>query len=379
VDGHPRLANLATQLADETLAPPEEIQALGRVMLGVLPAIQSLSPGLRDLLKRMVQSGPQALTNWGQLLQGIKALEPKIVPTDAAKISAQDRAAIAAVELARKQQKKSLIYNLVSVISLLCLVAFTAWYFLRNKQRIYDEQIQIPAGEFIFATGEKKTLPDFWIDKYEVTIGQYADFVKALEDHPTTEFDHKSQPKSKNSAMHKPPHWDIYYGQAKDGGKAHSTPIDLSCPMIEVDYWDAYAYAKWKGRDLPTEEEWEKAARGTKGLQYPWGDSPDAKKVNSNADFNPNNPAAKGNVDGFNFWNPVDKMKGDKSPFGIVGMAGNVREWTGTWDAQKKRPVVKGGSFMSSDVTVSQRADLDPSAISEGVGFRTVSRTPPTK
>jgi formylglycine-generating enzyme required for sulfatase activity len=72
-------------------------------------------------------------------------------------------------------------------------------------------------------------------------------------------------------------------------------------------------------------------------------------------------------------------MKGDKSPFGIIGMAGNVREWTGTWDPQKKRPVVKGGSFMSSDVTVSQRADLDPSAVSEGVGFRTVSRTPPTK
>jgi formylglycine-generating enzyme required for sulfatase activity/CheY-like chemotaxis protein len=379
VDGHPRLANLATQHSDETLAAPEEIQALGRVMLGVLPAIQSLSPGLRELLKRMVQAGPQALTSWGQLLQGIKALEPKIVPTDAAKISAQDRAAIAAVEAARKQQKKSLMYNLVSVASLLLLLAFTAWFFLRNKQRIYDEQILIPAGEFIFANGDKKTLPDFWIDKYEVTFGQYAEFVKALEEHPTTEFDHKMQPKSKNSAMHKPEHWAIYWGQAEVGGKARSIPIDKSCPVIEVDFWDAYAYAKWKGRELPTEEEWEKAARGTKGFLYPWGDAPNPKNVNSNADHNPNDPSALGKVDGYNFWNPVDKVKGDKSPFEIVGMAGNVREWTGTWDAVKKRPVVKGGSFMSSDVTVSQRADLDPNAASEGIGFRTISRTPPTK
>lgn len=379
-DGHPRLANLATQLADETLNPPQEIQALGRVMLGVLPAIQSLSPGLRDLLKRMVQPGPQSLTTWGQLLQGIKALEPKIVPTDAAKISAQDRAAIAAVEQARKQQKRSLYYNLASVASLLIVLAFATWFLaFRNKQRIYDEQIHIPAGSFLFANGESKELPDFWIDKYEVTYGQYGEFVKALEERATTEFDHKNQPRSKNSVMHKPPNWDIYYGRAKTGMPVHSTPIDLSCPVGEVDFWDAWAYAKWKGRDLPSEEEWEKAARGTKGFIYPWGEDLDPKKVNSNADYNQADPGAKGQIDGYNFWNPVDKVRGDKSPFGVVGMAGNVREWTSTWDAVKKRPIIKGGSFMSSDVRLDQRMDAEPTAISEALGFRTISRTPPTK
>ncbi len=380
-DGHPRLANLATQQADETLNPPQEIQALGRVMLGVLPAIQSLSPGLREMLKRMVQPGPQALSSWGQLLQGIKALEPKIVPTDAAKISAQDRAAIAAVELARKQQKRSLYYNLASLATLLALVALSIWYFVfRNKQRIYDEQVKIPAGEFIFGPGnEPKTLPDFWIDKYEVTYGQYAEFVKAMEDHPTTEYDHKQQPRQKNSAMHKPPHWDIYYGNAKLGRAAHSTPIDLSCPVMEVDFWDAYAYAKWKGRELPTEEEWEKAGRGTSGFIYPWGDEFDPKKVNSNSDYNGADPGAKGNVDGYNLWNPVDKIKGDKSPYGVFGMAGNVREWTNTWDKAKNHPIVKGGSYMSSDVRLDHRVDMEPGTFTESLGFRTVSHTPPTK
>jgi len=379
-DGQPRMANLATQLSDEQLTPQQEIQALGRIMLGVLPAIQSLTPGLREILKRMVQPGAQALTSWANLLQGIKAIEPKIIPTDAAKISAHDRAAIAAVEQARKQQKRALYYNLGSVVTLLILVGVTVWFFvLRTKQRIYDEQIQIPAGEFLFANGEKKTLPDFWIDKYEVTYGQYAEFVKALESRPTTEYDHPKQPRIKNTAMHKPRYWEIFYGNAREGRAAHSTPIDLSCPVMEVDFWDAYAYAKWKGRELPTEEEWEKAARGTKGLLYPWGDEFDPKKVNSNVDFNANDPAAKGNVDGFNFWNPVDKIKGDKSAFDIIGMAGNVREWTATWDAVKKQPVVKGGSFMSSDVRLDQRTDVDPNAVSEALGFRTISRTPPKK
>jgi formylglycine-generating enzyme required for sulfatase activity len=263
-------------------------------------------------------------------------------------------------------------------VTLLVLVGFTVWYFMiRNKQRIYDEQVQIPAGEFLFANGEKKELSDYWIDKYEVTYGQYADFVKALEDHPTTEFDHKEQPRSKNSSMHKPPHWDIFYGRAKEGSLAHSTPIDLSCPVMEVDFWDAYAYAKWKGRELPTEEEWEKAARGTKGFIYPWGEEFDPKKVNSNADYNGNDPGAKGQIDGFNFWNPVDKVKGDKSPFGVIGMAGNVREWTNTWDKGKRHPIVKGGSFMSSDVRLDQRTDIDPSTATESLGFRTISRTPP--
>ncbi len=249
-----------------------------------------------------------------------------------------------------------------------------------NSERMLDDQVHIPAGDFIFANGQKKTLPEFWIDRYEVTYGQYAWFLAYLEEHPTTEYDHPQQPRSKAAVMHKPPHWQIYDRLARTTGKAHSTPIDLNCPVMEVDFWDAYAYAKWKGRELPTEEEWEKAARGPDGLIYPWGDELDPKKVNSNADFNPNDPGAPGTVDGYNFWNPVDKIEGDKSPFGVIGMAGNVREWTSTWDSVKKRPIIKGGSFMSSDVRLDQRTDtVDMNQISEAIGFRTISRTPPKK
>jgi formylglycine-generating enzyme required for sulfatase activity/CheY-like chemotaxis protein len=378
-DGQPHLANLATHLADEQLTSEQEVQTLGRIMLSVLPAIQGLSQGLRDLLKGMVQTGPEAHTTWGEVLQGIKAIEPKVIPVEAAKISAHDRAAIAAVELARKQQKRALYFSIGSVVTLLLLVAGLVYWVFGSNERTLDEQVDIPEGEFLFANGEPKNLKEFWIDKYEVTYGQYAKFVQFLENHPTSEYDDTRQPRLKTSTMHKPPHWDIYYPCALAGRPVHQTPIDLNCPVMEVDYWDAYAYAKWKGRELPTEEEWEKAGRGTKGFVYPWGDDFDPKKVNSNADFDPSHPNAKGKIDGYNFWNPVDKIKGDVSPFGVIGMAGNVREWTGTWDPAKKHPVAKGGSFMSSDVRLDQRAVLDPDTLTEAIGFRTVSHTPPVK
>ncbi len=378
-DGGPRLANLATQVGDEQLSIEGEIQALGRIILSVLPAIQSLSPGLQDLVKRMVQKGPQAITNWGPLLQGIKALEPKIVPVEAAKISAQDRAAVAAVAQLRQKKKRALYINLASFVSLVVIVGLVCWKFLGSNERLLNDQIHVPAGEFLYGNGDPVTLPEFWIDKYEVTYGQYAQFVKHLENRPTTEYDDPQQPRIKAQDMHKPRDWNVYYGRALAGQPVHSVAIDLNSPVMQIDWWDAAAYAKWKGRELPTEQEWEKAARGTKGFIYPWGDEPDQKKANSNADYHGGDTKAKGNVDGFVYWAAVDKLKSDKSAFGVIGMAGNVAEWVATWDPIKKQPIVKGGSFMSADLRLDRRSELDPNSTSEAIGFRTISRTPPDK
>jgi formylglycine-generating enzyme required for sulfatase activity len=364
-------------VADEQLSIADELQVVGRALFAVVPSGEALSPGLRSLLGRMVQIGPQSLNSWSGVIQGVKALEPKFVPVEAAKISAQDRAAIAAVEAARKAQKRALYLSIGSLVSLLLLIAFFAWKFLHSNERKLDQQVHIPAGSFTFGTGEIVSLPDFWIDKYEVTIGQYAKFVEYLEGHPTTEYDHERQPKVKAQKMHKPNDWAVYYGRARGGQPIHQVPSDLNMPAIMVDWWDAYAYAKWKGRELPTEQEWEKAARGSIGLVYPWGNEFDPKKVNANADFVMNDPGAPGKIDGFNYWGPVDQQR-DKSPFGVFGMAGNVSEWTATWTADKRHPILKGGSYMSSDVRLDRRVDnAVPSTMQENIGFRTVSHQPP--
>ncbi|MDB6174251.1 MAG: Serine/threonine protein kinase [Chthoniobacteraceae bacterium] len=377
VGGQTRLSNIAVHQTTEALTPELEIQALGRIMLSVVGAAQALSPGLRTLLSRMIQTGPNAITGWGPLLQGIKALEPKVVPVEAARMSAQDQAAIAAVEAARKAQKTSLRLTVTTMALTLIVVTWGVWYkVFRSNERHLNTQIHIPAGDYIVGDNEKVHLDQFWIDKYEVTIGQYAKFLEYLATHPTAEgdFNHEKQPRQLD---HRPEYWDIYYTNAVRGETAHGVPMSLNSPMITATWWDAYAYAKWKGRELPTEQEWEAAARGPQGLLYPWGNQFDPKRVNANGDFNPQKPDALGTVDGFNFWGDADMMKGDKSYFDVVGMAGNVSEWV-AWPKKATAPVYKGGNYTSADVRLDKRvADHPANKGEEFIGFRTITRTPP--
>jgi formylglycine-generating enzyme required for sulfatase activity len=226
-----------------------------------------------------------------------------------------------------------------------------------------------------------------------VSIGQYAEFLKYLEQHPgeAAKFDHPGQPKGKS---HVPAQWADqglatgtmhgYYARAKRWGKYHDAPLDVNCPVFGVDWFDAFAYAKWKGRRLPTEQEWEKAARGTQGFKYPWGNEPDGTKVNSGSDFDPN-PKKGGEQDGYKRWSPVDAKQGDRSPFGVIDTAGNVSEWTATLDtdprmSSQKIPVIRGGNWKNPDYSIARRVLLltDLQA-DDALGFRTASDLQPGK
>ena len=376
-DGQPRLANLAVQIAESPTNPPEEIVALGRAMFSVVHTGAGFLEGLRGLLGLMVQAPASGLATWPDVLEGVKSIEPKNIPTHVAEIGAQDRATAAAVEAVRLQKKRELRRNLISMASCVVLAALAIAFVTRNRQRVVATMIHIPAGTY--TVGQKKvTLPEFWIDKYEVTIGQYAKFIDYLDAHPgsSRDFDHPRQPKQ---LQHKPQYWPIYFGQASNGGKVHSAPYTLDSPVVDVTFWDAYAYAKWLGRDLPTEEQWEAAARGPEGSVYPWGNDPDEKKVNSGSDFVKTDPGATGKVDGWNYWSRVDQVSGDRSASGVVGMAGNVSEWTNTWTADNRFPILKGGNFMSADVRLDKRVeDQDGGKGAEHIGFRTVTTNKPS-
>ncbi len=216
--------------------------------------------------------------------------------------------------------------------------------------------VEIPAGQFYYQDGQAIVLPQFNIDPTEVMIWQYAEFLAAIgESH---EYDHPNQPEDKS---HHNPQWDQLYKAALEQEEMEGVKMNINFPAVYIDWFDAYAYAQWKGRRLPTEQEWEKAARGPAGQHYPWG--PEARVGAANIYHG--DPRQK--------WAIPGKYPEDRSPYGVMDMAGNVSEWTSSVD-QSGNPVIRGGNFgnWSADITrrVTNRRSL---TLSDRIGFRTAS------
>ena len=122
------------------------------------------------------------------MLQAVKALEPKVVPEDAFRLNARDAAALAAVSEAKRRQKRAMVLTALGMFALIWLVAAVVYiqFFRVTRAKTFDRMIAIPAGEFIYQKDERVTLPAFWIDEYEVTIGQYARFLEAIKADPAS-------------------------------------------------------------------------------------------------------------------------------------------------------------------------------------------------
>jgi len=165
------------------------------------------------------------------------------------------------------------------------------------------EMVRVPAGKFLCGDGKEEVeLPEFWIGRAPVTNGEYARFVAETGREP-------------------PHHW-----------KGKMPPKKIADhPVVNVSWDDATAYAKWAGGRLPSEEEWEKAARGTDGREYPWGEWTEGCCNSQEAGIGRTTPVGQ--------YSP----QGD-SPYGCVDMAGNVWEWTASEHEQGGR-VTRGGSF----------------------------------
>ena len=161
--------------------------------------------------------------------------------------------------------------------------------------------VLIPAGEFTMGSQDgdaderpahKVSVDSFFMDVYEVAVGQYAEFLQS-------------------GGGHSPPDWNRMNQMAYQ-----------KRPVMGVDWADAAAFCKWAGKRLPTEAEWEKAARGTDGRTYPWGNDP---PTSLHANFGKNGSNDYGALA------PVGTFENGKSPYGIYDMAGNVWEWVSDW------------------------------------------------
>jgi formylglycine-generating enzyme required for sulfatase activity len=224
--------------------------------------------------------------------------------------------------------------------------------------------VLVPAGEFTMGSlgGDPDEQPvhkvyvgAFFMDKYQVVVAQYGRFLEATH-------------------QERPPDWTIMNKQQNQNR-----------PIANVDWAEADAYCKWAGKRQPTEAEWEKAARGTDGRVYPWGNDPPTRfYANSGKEVWSNHSALS----------PVGTFEEGKSPYGVYDMAGNVWEWVSDWydpeyyqlsppqnpsgPRKGSHKVVRGGSWGSSGITdlrSSNRETQLPSFRGFGTGFR-CAKTP---
>ncbi len=216
-----------------------------------------------------------------------------------------------------------------------------------------EEMAYVPGGPVLLGGASPTAMPGpvlvevgaFWIDRYEVTNAEYMAFVRATG--------------------HRPPMF------ADD--PEFNRPDQ---PVTGVSWDDAEAYCRWRGKRLPTEREWEKAARGEDGRLYPWGDTFGAELAYLEGEL----PAT------------VGSHRGDVSPYGVYDMAGNVSEWVADMfvagqacssgicptpteiDDDDFRAFLRGGHFQGLPhmAKVYERIFDYPDTVAEFFGFRCV-------
>ncbi len=267
-----------------------------------------------------------------------------------------------AVHRIAQKQRRNLFTRIGAGVAAIALMAAGAWFArssgepaLTIKGKDDAPLMLVPAGNFTMGDDVESPqreiyLDAFYIDRYEITTGRYAKFLEAT------------------GSAHPP-----------DGWESLKLATGAELPVIGVDWNDAAAYCKWAGRRLPTDAEWEKAARGTDGRTYPWGnDLPTLDHANHQ------NASAEAYDGGLR---NVGTHPAGRSPYGVDDLAGNASEWAADWYAdsfprsERRNPkgpetgvarVVRGsGRFDPADrLIVTKRYHANPDTRMEDIGFR---------
>jgi formylglycine-generating enzyme required for sulfatase activity len=214
-------------------------------------------------------------------------------------------------------------------------------------------------------------LDGFHIDRFEVTNARFEGFVRATSHQTTAERERHGlsflQYRDGRSLFVRiaGAHWRLPHGPSSSTHPDH--------PVVQVSWNDADAYCRWAGKTLPTEAQWEKAARGTDGRRFPWGESWEAERANGGMVHH--GPVA------------VGRFPRGESPYGVADMAGNVTEWVADWfDASYYRRLpernprgpdsgtqrgFRGGAWWSVvDLRTTDRSGQEPESRADAIGFR---------
>ncbi len=257
---------------------------------------------------------------------------------------------------------------------------------LRREEEIGSDFVYVPAGEFIRG-GDPESyggiersrvfVDDFYIGRFPLTMGEYCEFLDSLAAAGGKVEEHLPQQPGERYLELGPgggyrPADRIVVGETR---KRYPPGFEVSCPVMGISWHSALAYARWRserdGREygLPTEDAWEKGARGVDGRFHPWGDHFDWTFVKGG--LSRSEPAQP---------EPVGAFPTDESPYGVRDLLGTIREWTQTWyDERAGSRVVRGGAWSliaPRHFRCATRFGYTASSRSSVVGFRLFSRAP---
>ncbi|MGJ8656885.1 MAG: SUMF1/EgtB/PvdO family nonheme iron enzyme [Akkermansiaceae bacterium] len=337
------------------------VSTLDKVMLGenFVKLLKTDEPGAtrtRSLLGYMADREREIPLTWAQVKELSEGVERQLAePLSTTSLQSST------MLLPRSGLNKQKMRNIGIGVGVLALGGLIAMVMLREKppkKRDLADVVEVNVKQFMKQHPDVK-LREFTIDAHEVTIGEYAKFLKSLTPDMEELIQHESQPKYKTAYI--PEDWEAMYDAARSGKEWNGLKMSLNCPVVGVDWWDAYAFAEFNARRLPTQDEW-RAALMTSGSR------PMRLKSSS--------------------WGAVDQESEDITENKIYGLAGNVAEWCLKLSkpetdpmATEKKPVIFGGSY-TDDSNANSRRWLDPSGGDKDardlrrpyIGFRTVGQ-----
>lgn len=369
-----------------TVTPPgtADIGTLAAAVQALIADPEQTPARVTNLLAEL-QRGPVPM---GRITGEAQAIDIEMAPKQELVETEEHVVAVKAIAVERRRQTWTLALTALAFLAVVLVIGYFIYakFFAEPTSREFNQMVAVPAGPYTYQDGPATMDHAYYIDKYEVTWGQYLHFLKALQkagsdaawrspDQPATKTDHN--PKDWADSYDGDTRVPGIYRRIRDHQYYKNEILTLDDPVFNVDWYDAAAYAKWAGKRLPTEEEWEKAGRGPNGNLYPWGND-FLLKANNEAPL-PGQAPSSGNV-----MRVVDQNPQDTSFYGVCDMAGNVSEWTGTITSGSissvKVGVIRGANFQSTladHVKLTYRSTrYTPETRQYWLGFRCASDKP---
>jgi len=343
-----RVANLALAGEREPERSRADIVTLGKELVRLVADGRPGASRTLTLLAWMRGEGLDRSLTWTEVRTYAEQIEQQLAESPATAVP----------PTARAQSRKSPLPLVLSLAGVAIAVGVGA-FFLKGRTNAKTTvtmpgPVVVPAGAHPLPDGGTSALPAFELGAHEVTIGEYEDFLKVLAALPADRraaYDHASQPAEKTG--HEPDGWADMLAAIKSGGQWQGRAISRDCPIVNVDWWDAMAYCEWKTVHLPSEEQWWAAMH----LQL----------------AEPSTLRPSG-------WGPVQEIAPtDRTPAGLLGMAGSVAEWTQSQSLNPANPlgeknwVLMGGSYLKPSVGATAREwTADRALRRPDLGFRVV-------